>query len=60
MKASTSHNEQEVLSKLSVAESHTKIILDDHSNNILSEAQFEVFLQERKAEPSKFIGTISE
>ena len=59
MIASTSQR-TEVLSKLSVAESHTKIILDDHSNNILSEAQFEVFLHERKAEPSKFIGTISE
>ena len=49
MKTSTSQR-TEVLSMLSVAESHTKILLKDHSNNILSEAQFELFLQERKAE----------
>ena len=35
---------------LSEEKSHTQIILDDHSNNILSEAQFEQSLQERKAE----------
>ena len=38
------------LSTLSEGESHTNIILEDHSNNILSEAQFELFLQERRAE----------
>ena len=42
--------EQEAVPELSVAESHTQIILEEQRNHILSEAQFELLLQERRAE----------
>ena len=35
---------------LSEAKSHTKIILEDQRKHILSDAQFELLLQERRAE----------
>ena len=42
--------EQEALSKLSEAEFHSRILLEERRNHLLSEAKFEVLLQERRAE----------
>ena len=42
--------EQGALSKLSEAEYHTRILLDEQRNQILSEVKFEILLQETGAE----------